>query len=392
MENVQADNQVLLNRAGLRLEEGQPQSAREVLEQIHPENTTQEQEVEYLRAWSYVLEASWQEAEAILARLVEIMEIEEDTDEAQRNEHRRRHALCRFYLGKVAVNVGRYDDAAHHYTKCIRLLQDRRVLSPKTQVIRLKARYSLGTTFLMRGFYASAKQYYDDALNLYNSFSKSSQCGLRGDLADIYYGLCNLYWLTGNLLDALTVGKRALQIYKEIGDRPLAGRMYNQLGNIYMLLSDFHEASEHFALSLAIANASDQPKMIMLNCSALAQLCVNEGRMQEAIEYCELALDSMSRSRDDQLTGIAYLTMGKVLQAVANSLEGEQKHTRMKEALQYFEQACSILSATQAYDKIAEAYGKRGEVLEMLGRTEEAVDCWRSAVKAQGGSYGATWD
>jgi tetratricopeptide (TPR) repeat protein len=64
----------------------------------------------------------------------------------------------------------------------------------------------------------------------------------------------------------------------------------------------------------------------------------------------------------------------------------------MKESLQYFERACSILSDTQAYEQISEAYGRRAEVLEMLGRDQEAVDCWRSAVKAQGGSYGATWD
>lgn len=172
----------------------------------------------------------------------------------------------------------------------------------------------------------------------------------------------------------------------------MVGRMHNQLGYIYMLLGEFHEASEHFTDALAIATASDQPKMIMLNCSALAQLRVAEGRLQDAMDYCELALESMNRSRDDQLTGIAYLTMGKVMQAVADSSQGEQKHMRLKEALQYFEQACSILSDTQAYEQISEAYGKRAEVLEMMGRAQEAVDCWRSAVKAQGGSYGATWD
>jgi tetratricopeptide (TPR) repeat protein len=64
----------------------------------------------------------------------------------------------------------------------------------------------------------------------------------------------------------------------------------------------------------------------------------------------------------------------------------------MEEALRDFEQACDLLHETQALNLIAEAYGKRAEVLELLGRTQEAVMCWRSAFKAQGDSYGATWN
>lgn len=393
MENVQVDNQVLLNRARLRLEEGQPLPAREVLEQVHPENPVQQQELDYLQAWSYVLEACWEEAEAILAPLVKTIEAEtEDADEAQKNEHRKRHAICRFYLGNVAANIGRHDDAARHYAKCIRLLQDRRVQIPRLQPLRIRARYSLGTTLLMRGSYTSAKQYYDDALRLYNLIQESCQYDLREDLAAICYGFCTLYWQTGNLLDGLEMGKKALGLYKDLGERPMVGRMHNQLGHIYMLLCEYREASEHFTDALAIATTGDQPKMIMLNCSALAQLRMAEGQLQDAMDYCELALESMSRSKNDQLTGIAYLTTGKVMQALAESLQGEQKHQRMKDALQYLEQACSILDDTQAYGLIAEAYGKRAEVLEMLGRTQEAVVCWRSAFSAQGDSYGATWN
>lgn len=391
MENVQTDNEVLLNRARLRLEEGQPQSAREVLEQIHPANTVQQQEVDYLRAWSYVLEACWDEAEGILTSLIQTMETVEETDE-ETSYKRQRHGFCLFYLGDVAANLGRYEDASRHYIRSLRLLKDRRIQSPKAGVIQIKARYSLGTTFLMRGSYTSAKQHYEDALKLYNSVPASRQCDLKGDLAAIYYGFCTLYWRMGNLLDALEVGKKALHLYREIGERLMVGRMHNQLGYIYMLLSEFREASEHFTDALAIATASDQPKMIMLNCSALAQLRMTEGRLQDAMDYCELALEFMSRSRNDQLTGIAYLTMGKVAQAVADSSQDEQKQMRLQEALQYFEQACSILSGTQAYDQLAEAYGKRAELLELLGRPQEAVACWRSAFEAQGDIYGATWE
>ncbi|HLI08944.1 MAG TPA: tetratricopeptide repeat protein [Ktedonobacteraceae bacterium] len=393
MEDIQVDNQVLLNRARLRLEEGQPESAREVLERIHPENTAQQQEVDYLRAWGYVLEASWEEAEAILACLVETIEAEaEDNDEIQTNEHRKRHALCRFYLGNVAVNIGRYDDAARHYTRCIRLLQDRRIQTSKLQPIRVRARYYLGMTCIERGLYSAARQYYEESLKLFEGVLSSSEGDWREDLANIYYGLCNLSWKSGKLIDALEMGKTALNLYKELDMPIMVSRMHNHLGHVYRLLGEFREASDQFTNSLAIATACENPRMIMLNCSALAKLRMDEGRLKEAREYADLSLSFTRRFQNNDLIGQAYLTVGIVAQAEAEQLSGARAHERMEEALRYFEQACNLLDETQAYGLIAEAYGKRAELLEMLGRTQEAVVCWRSAVKAQGDSYGTAWN
>ncbi len=393
MENVQVDNQVLLNRARLRLEEGQPLGAREVLEQVHPDNTAQQEELDYLQAWSFVLDACWDEAEAILARLIEVMETEpEGADEAQKNEHRKRHAICRFYLGNVAVNIGRYDDAARHYTKCIRLLQDRRVQTPRLQPIRVRARSYLGMTCIERGLYPAARQHYEEALSLFREVLDPSKGDWRKDLADIYYGFCDLYRQSGDLIGSLEMGKKALALYDELNMPIMVSRIHNHLGHAYRLLGEFREASDHFTKSLAIATTQENSGMIMLNCSALAKLRMNEGRLKDAREYANMALSVAKRYKDNDLISRAYLTAGKVAQAEANQLTGEQARARMEEALRDFEQACDLLHETQALNLIAEAYGKRAEVLELLGRAQEAVVCWRSAFKAQGDSYGASWD
>ena len=393
MENVQEDNQVLLNRARLHLEEGQPLRGRDVLEQVHPESAAQQQELDYLQAWSYVLEACWDEAEALLAPLVKTIEAEaEDTDEAQKNEHRKRHALCRFYLGFVAVNIGRYDDAARHYTKCIRLLQDRRVQTPRLQPLRVRARSYLGMTCIERGLYPAAKQHYEDALALFHEVLQPLPGDWRKDLADIYHGFCDLYRQSGDLIGALEMGKKAMDLYEELNMPIMVSRIDNHIGHAYRLLGDFREASDHFTNSLAIATTNENPPMIMMNCSALAKLRMNEGRLKEARKYSEMALSVTNRTKDNDLSSRAYLTAGKVAQAEAAQLEGEQACERLEEALRNFERACELLGETQAYGLIAEAYGKRAEVLEMMGQPEEAVGFWRSAFKAQGDSYGATWE
>lgn len=385
------DNKFLLNLVRFILEEGLSERAREKLEQIHPQNKEESREIEYLRAWSYMLDWAWDEANKILAPLVHSVELEpeENGDENDRERRRQRNALCLFYLGNAAVNLGFFEDAARHYTKCLKLLQDRRTQAPQMQPIRVRVRYSLGMTCIERGLYFPAKQYYEEALKLYEELAEPVQSSLKEDLAAIYYGLCDLYRKTGRMLDALEMGRKALDIYDEVENRYMKGRMHNLLGHIYGQLSEFHKASDHFTSALAIATASDSPGMIVLNCCALATLRMREERLKEAMEFCEIAMDSVGRLNNDILSGLAYLSAGQVIQAQAAELQGEQVHGQLEKALLYFERACSFLDKTQAFAKVSEAYGKRAQLLEELDRAQEALTCWNAAFKAQANGMGS---
>ena len=389
---MEKDNKLLLNHVRFVLEEGQPEKARELLERICPENEEQQREIAYLRAWSYIQDKSWDEAEHTLTPLVRFIEraMEEETGE-QNIYDRQRRALCLFYLGKAAVNLGHFEDAAHHYDRCLKLLQNRRVQAPKLQPIRIRVRYSLGMTCIERGLYPAARQYYEDALSLYEEVCKDSSEDLREDLAAIYYGLCDLYRKTGKLFDALEVGTKALDIYDEMDNLIMESRMHNLIGHIYMRLNEFRDASDHFTDALAIATSCDQPKLIMINYLALANLRMAEERLKEAMDYCGFALGFISRFKDDLLSGMAYLDAGKVARAEADQLQGEQMRLRMEDALHYFEQACDYLDKTQAYDKIAGAHGACAEILETLGRTQEALANWNSAYKAHANSFGPSF-
>lgn len=387
---MEKDNKFLLNLVRFILEEGQPERAREKLEEIHPQSEEEKREIEYLRAWSYMLDWSWDEANKILSPLVHSIEMEpeESGEENDRERRRLRNALCLFYLGNAAVNLGFFEDAARHYTKCLKLLQDRRIQTFQMQPIRVRVRYSLGMTCIERGLYLPARQYYEDALKLYEELVEPRRSDLKEDLAAIYYGLCDLYRKTGRVLDALEMGGKALDIYDEVDNRYMKGRMHNLLGHIYRQLCEFRKASDHFTSALAIATASDSPTMIVLNCSALATLRMNEGRLKEAMEFYELAMDSVSRFNNDFLSGLSYLTAGEVVQAQAAELQEEQAYRQLEKALSYFEHACFFLDKTQAFAKASEAHGKRAQLLEALGRTQEALACWNLAYKAQADSFG----
>src|SRR5215472_10870220 len=175
----------LLHRAHLFITEGQEEEALATLDQIQPEDATQKCEVAYLRAWCYTLNGRWDEAAQFLLDPEMVPDIaNENTSDIQAfgQTERRRRASYLLLLGKIAVNLSRYEEATRHYTQCIKFLDERRM---NVVSVRIKARCGLGMAYTQTGFYNVALTHYEDALRL---------CGTdtgHPDLADICHGLCD---------------------------------------------------------------------------------------------------------------------------------------------------------------------------------------------------------
>ena len=374
--------QTLLLRARLFLEEGQRDKALAVLETTRTENQEQQREVDYLLAWGYTLGKRWEDAFRVLSPFSQFAEDEGDQENLL---DRGRLAQCFLRLGDTAVNLARYEDAARHYTKSLKLLQDKRIHLPLVQV---KARYGLAMTHVMRNLYAAAIQHYELALRLCLHIDDDEIIG------NIYYGLSEVYRRSGNLIKAQLAGEKALELYERSGIQHMEGVTHNLLGHISTQLGDYRQASDHFTEALAVATSGESTKMIMVNCAALANLRLTEGRLEEAKRYCQRARDIMGRfqDKDGQLTGSTYLVTGKVTHAEAQRAEGEQREKLLEETIKWFEKAKDKLAPTQSYGDVAELYGRWAQVLEELGQFQEAILYWKSGYEALSSSYGQTWD
>src|SRR6266516_119462 len=375
------DIQTLLLRARLFLEEGQRDKAVAVLETIRAENQKQQQEVDYLLGWGYTLGKRWEDALRVLSPLPDFAEDEEGQES---RIDRERLAQCFLRLGDTAVNLARYEDAAHHYTRCLKILQDKRIHLPLVQV---KARYGLAMTHAMRDLYAPAIQHYEQALGLCLYIDDDEIIG------NIYYGLSHVYRRTGNLIKAQLAGEKALELYERSGNQHMEGVTHNLLGNVSTQLGDYRQASDHFTEALAVATSGESIRMIMVNCAALANLRLAEGRLEEAKRYCQRAQEISDRlqDKDGQLTGLTYLVTGKVTHAEAQRAEGEQRQKLLEETIKWFKKARDKLAPTQSYADLAELYGRWAQVLEELGQFEEAILYWKSGYEALSSSYGQTW-
>jgi len=135
----QHDTERLVYRARLLMEEGRDDLALAALEDIQTDNPEERREIAYLSAWCHTRQEHWTDALRLLSPLYTPSSIEDNWNDANHNERERRafYLLC---LGNAAVNLSRYEEAAQHYTQCLKILSARRVHLPK---VNIKARYAL---------------------------------------------------------------------------------------------------------------------------------------------------------------------------------------------------------------------------------------------------------
>jgi tetratricopeptide (TPR) repeat protein len=371
--------QNLLIRARLFLEEGQNESALLALEAIHSDDALQQRELAYLFGWCYTALKRWKDALRVLKPLSDFSEGEADQENQVDKE---KLALCLLRLGDAAFSADLYEEAASHYMKCLRMCRSRKVNLPMTQI---KATYGLAGTYLMRGLPSVAVDYYEAALKLCLFIDDDVE------IAHIYNGLSSAYRQNADLVKAYLAAEKALLLYRRADNRHFEGTMLNALGRIALKLGNYQKSGDCYTEALAISYKHSGHKMIMINCTALADLRLEEKRLEEARRYIRLAEEYTDTLKNDYLCGLTFLAAGKIAQAEAREAHELQKPSLLVEAIAYFEKAKQRLAHTQAYPNIAEVYGCWAQALEDLGKRQEAIAYWKSAYEAESAGRGLAW-
>src|ERR1700686_385662 len=373
-----------LRRIRLMTEEGQEENVLEQLDALLIENPQMQQEIIFTRAWYHTQKRQWDEAFLHLASLYNPQSIQNDWEDATHTERERR-AFYLVWLGTIAVNLSRYDDASRLFTKCLEILEMRRVHLPK---LRIKALRGQAMICIASGLNAVAIQHYQEALKV--CAKEKLQLELKRDFADIHYGLADAYRQTGDFGRARTYGRQALQMYEDLPDRYFVCRIYNLLGRIAFQLGEHQVAAEHIMESLSLAVLEDKVGMKLINFVAMADVRLAENRPDEAQRYCDHALETAEHIQDDHhLCGMMYLVCGKVAFARAKETQGEEARYFFLEAQAIFEKAEKQLAQTQAAAHLSELYGRRAEVYEAMNQPQKALTYWKSALEVSTAPRGA---
>ena len=380
---------MLLYRAQLFLEEGQPGAALRILHAL-PEDSTILRERDYLLGWCFTQQTQWDAAASVLRPLCEQTTIAGEEEALRGRGHasgRERHALCLLRLGDSAINLCHPADALRHYLACLAIAHTLPDGSPFERGLRIKARRGQGTACCMLGLYEPALQHYRAVLALCLASEDEEE------QAHTCYGLCYAYQQAGRLAEALITGQQALDLYVQHCNLLFEVRMRQQLGRVCFLLGDFAQAEAYYQQSLALSTCLGQVRMVILNSLALAELRAAQKNFSRARTCLRSALALADQAQSDYLLGQLYLVVGKVTQAEAETrCQGSPRRRLLLErACASFARGQQHLAGHQAYSAAAELYSHWAEALEALQRPQEALQRWLTAYAMQAAPKGVPW-
>ncbi|HEX4207454.1 MAG TPA: tetratricopeptide repeat protein [Ktedonobacteraceae bacterium] len=356
----------LLYRVRLLLEDGQSEAALQALKAIHIQDG-QQREAAYLLGWSYALSKQWDEAMRVLSPLLPPA-YQQEVSEALSD--RARHVLCLLWLGLAAYNLSYYEHATLHFNECLKIIRDRRVYLPTA---RIHARFLLAKTCMMRNLYPTAVKQCERALRL---------CRLYEDIqisALVYAVLCEAYYSCDRLAEAMVAGYEALRLSQTFDNQLDVANVHYWLGRVCFRQNDAQGALEHYEQSLALVSDGTAPFMHFLACVALVDVHLAAQRFEDAKRFCQRALQQADGLEGTYELGTVYQTLGKIALAAAAQTDEAQRQPLLEEAVGWFEQACQKFEPERDYVALAEVYDSQAQALEGLGRSEEAIACWRSA-------------
>ena len=168
-------------------------------------------------------------------------------------------------------------------------------------------------------------------------------------------------------------------MYQERGDEPLQSRIYVLLGRISFLLGDYTAALNYYTHAYTLAVSNDRLKLVMISCTALAEVYAEQGNMHEAKQCAQRALEVTTKIDDAYLCGIVYATIGRTTLTEARLTQGTERKGLVDESISWLKKAVTQLTPVQAPKDLAQIYTSLATAFEEIARPQEALTYWKLA-------------
>ena len=162
----------------------------------------------------------------------------------------------------------------------------------------------------------------------------------------------------------------AVEKWREIGDQRWEGQTLNNLGNIYVTLSQYGQAREAFERALLITRETGNRNGEGLVLHNLGNVYRNLSQYRKALDYYEGALSIMREVRNRNGEGLALNGLGNV----------HQNLSQFERAREYFEQALAIRRESKSKDGEAGALNNLGNIYVHLSQNGQAREAFERAL------------
>ncbi len=229
----------------------------------------------------------------------------------------------------------------------------------------------------------------EQLLNLLNEYNTSSKEKNKNDLLtilSIYNQLGNTYFSLGQYHKAIIFHQQALDISREIGDRQGEGTSLGSLGNDYQVLGQCRKAINYYQQALDIFREIRDKQGEGHSLGNLGGAYQVLGQYEKAITCHQKSLDVLRKIRDKQGEGIAlgnlgnaYKSLGKYQQAIIYY----KQHLDMSRKLGYKQgEGNSLVNLSNTYQALE-------DYQEAINYYQQALDIFREIGDKRGEAI--TW-
>jgi tetratricopeptide (TPR) repeat protein len=271
-------------------------------------------------------------------------------------------------IGRVALSLGDFQEAALHYERSAELARDSGDLHGE-----VVARTGWGNVLLWQGNWREAETYYRDALDRAASAAEGMLTMERGHL---YNNLGNVATRLERLDEAEEWFKRALAVWNE---HPSPGDLGVCLHNLGHLRLEQGRAAEAGATYERAIELELPPSLRVAIAVDLAQLRLKEGHLTQAEDWASVAENDAIAAASPYLLGRMYQGRGNIARARGHA----DGFTLYEKALEIARGKGYPFLEAETLSDYAELRLQTGEVEEAQAYLERARDIFKESGAVQ---------
>ena len=229
-----------------------------------------------------------------------------------------------------------------------------------------KAYSVLGMSFLSKGDFKKALDYFFKTLQLYEELKNKKAIGVS------YGYISNAYYQQSNYPKALEYAFKSLKIVEEtIDDKTGMEKCYNQIGNIYLNLADYPRALTYYVKSLSLCEKTDDKQSIGACYVNMGIVYDEQANYALALAYYLKGLKMLEEVDDKQSMGACYINISDVY---ANQLN----YTK---SLEYIFKSLQLRKEIGDRQGIGSCFGNLGDIYNVLNKNKLALQYCDSALQ-----------
>ncbi len=214
-------------------------------------------------------------------------------------------------------------DSALVYDQKLLVLLDELYQNADTDILRKKYLLLKANTLMQTGTFHYYKGEYLFSIDFYQrAIEAFKELGNKKMVCDTYINLGNVYLFQGDYKKALDQFAGTIAVYEEIGDKRGISDCYQSIGLVHYYQKNYEKALDNFLISLKLYEEIGD-KMRISNCYNNLGITVYELKQyDEAIQYYQKSLDIEKELGRDINMSISYNNIGNVYR-----VQGKYKKT-----------------------------------------------------------------